>query len=167
MMLCCLLSGLRSVDLLLVRLWTWFFKLQVLTCDCSIVSFGVTCWYTLLMKDEQNAKIPGWLLPFYCSLAWDGLVVVKIAVMEVAVATVVPVIVVIAVVAKGVVVVVVEDSRSRSNVQTLFFSGALFFAQPIPHQAVKRRLKPGVPFGVDLLIPKIGGGARSTNKDGC
>jgi len=30
---------------------------------------------------------------------------------------------------------------------------------------VKKRLKPGVPFGVDLLIPKIGGGARATNKD--
>lgn len=34
-----------------------------------------------------------------------------------------------------------------------------------PCQEVKKRLKPGVPFGVDLLIPKIGGGARATNKD--
>ncbi|WVQ78683.1 hypothetical protein IAT38_000770 [Cryptococcus sp. DSM 104549] len=25
--------------------------------------------------------------------------------------------------------------------------------------------KPGLPFGVDLLIPKVGGGARATNKD--
>lgn len=30
---------------------------------------------------------------------------------------------------------------------------------------VKKLLKPGVPFGVDLLIPKVGGGARKTNKD--
>mmetsp|Transcript_11834 Transcript_11834/g.27938 ORF Transcript_11834/g.27938 Transcript_11834/m.27938 type:complete len:345 (+) Transcript_11834:49-1083(+) len=30
---------------------------------------------------------------------------------------------------------------------------------------VKKRLKPGMPFGVDLLIPKVGGGARATNKD--
>lgn len=34
-----------------------------------------------------------------------------------------------------------------------------------PCQEVKKRLKPGVPFGVDLLIPKIGDGARATNKD--
>lgn len=26
-------------------------------------------------------------------------------------------------------------------------------------------MKPGMPFGVDLLIPKVGGGARATNKD--
>lgn len=32
-------------------------------------------------------------------------------------------------------------------------------------KAVKKLLKPGVPFGVDLLIPKVGGGARATNKD--
>lgn len=32
-------------------------------------------------------------------------------------------------------------------------------------QEVKRRLNPGRPFGVDLLIPKLGGTARATNKD--
>mmetsp|Transcript_37388 Transcript_37388/g.106811 ORF Transcript_37388/g.106811 Transcript_37388/m.106811 type:complete len:345 (-) Transcript_37388:81-1115(-) len=32
-------------------------------------------------------------------------------------------------------------------------------------KAVKKLLKPGVPFGVDLLIPKVGGGARKTNHD--
>jgi len=30
---------------------------------------------------------------------------------------------------------------------------------------VKKLLKPGVPFGVDLLIPKVGEGARKTNHD--
>merc|ERR1712226_1442774 len=30
---------------------------------------------------------------------------------------------------------------------------------------VKKLLKPGVPFGVDLLIPQVGGNARKTNKD--
>uniref|UniRef100_A0A7S4SWE5 Nitronate monooxygenase domain-containing protein n=1 Tax=Alexandrium monilatum TaxID=311494 RepID=A0A7S4SWE5_9DINO len=30
---------------------------------------------------------------------------------------------------------------------------------------VKKLLKPGAPFGVDLLIPKVGGGARKTNHD--
>mmetsp|Transcript_127951 Transcript_127951/g.221833 ORF Transcript_127951/g.221833 Transcript_127951/m.221833 type:complete len:346 (-) Transcript_127951:192-1229(-) len=30
---------------------------------------------------------------------------------------------------------------------------------------VKKLLKPGMPFGVDLLIPKVGGSARKTNKD--
>eukprot|EP00931_Biecheleriopsis_adriatica_P088604 TRINITY_DN62893_c0_g1_i1.p1 TRINITY_DN62893_c0_g1~~TRINITY_DN62893_c0_g1_i1.p1 ORF type:complete len:323 (-),score=78.24 TRINITY_DN62893_c0_g1_i1:60-1028(-) len=30
---------------------------------------------------------------------------------------------------------------------------------------VKKRLKPGMKFGVDLLIPKVGDGARATNKD--
>lgn len=30
---------------------------------------------------------------------------------------------------------------------------------------LKQELKPGMPFGVDLLIPQIGGGARKTNKD--
>mmetsp|Transcript_25240 Transcript_25240/g.30553 ORF Transcript_25240/g.30553 Transcript_25240/m.30553 type:complete len:369 (+) Transcript_25240:64-1170(+) len=29
----------------------------------------------------------------------------------------------------------------------------------------KERLKPGTPFGVDLLLPKVGKGARKTNKD--
>eukprot|EP00854_Cymbomonas_tetramitiformis_P013864 gene13865-16385_t len=29
----------------------------------------------------------------------------------------------------------------------------------------KKLLKPGVPFGVDLLLPKLGAGARKTNKD--
>ena len=29
----------------------------------------------------------------------------------------------------------------------------------------KELLKPGVPFGVDLLLPKVGDGARATNKD--
>lgn len=32
-------------------------------------------------------------------------------------------------------------------------------------QAVKKLLKPGMPFGVDLLIPQVGGNARKTNKD--
>merc|ERR1719208_52947 len=32
-------------------------------------------------------------------------------------------------------------------------------------QAVKAALKPGMPFGVDLLIPKVGGSARKTNHD--
>lgn len=32
-------------------------------------------------------------------------------------------------------------------------------------QAVKAALKPGMPFGVDLLIPKVGDGARKTNHD--
>jgi len=30
---------------------------------------------------------------------------------------------------------------------------------------VKKLLTPGMPFGVDLLLPKVGGGARKTNKD--
>jgi len=30
---------------------------------------------------------------------------------------------------------------------------------------VKQSLKPGLPFGVDLLVPQIGGSARKTNKD--
>lgn len=30
---------------------------------------------------------------------------------------------------------------------------------------VKKLLKPGMPFGVDLLIPKVGGNARKTNHD--
>mmetsp|Transcript_90952 Transcript_90952/g.283379 ORF Transcript_90952/g.283379 Transcript_90952/m.283379 type:complete len:345 (+) Transcript_90952:76-1110(+) len=30
---------------------------------------------------------------------------------------------------------------------------------------IKKLLKPGVPFGVDLLLPKVGGGARKTNAD--
>lgn len=29
----------------------------------------------------------------------------------------------------------------------------------------KELLQPGLPFGVDLLLPKVGGGARKTNKD--
>jgi len=29
----------------------------------------------------------------------------------------------------------------------------------------KKLLRPGVPFGVDLLLPKVGGGARKTNSD--
>ena len=29
----------------------------------------------------------------------------------------------------------------------------------------KELLKPGMPFGVDLLLPKVGDGARATNKD--
>jgi len=32
-------------------------------------------------------------------------------------------------------------------------------------QKVKKKLKPGVPFGVDLLLPAIGGRARKTNSD--
>lgn len=32
-------------------------------------------------------------------------------------------------------------------------------------QRVKKQLKPGVPFGVDLLLPAIGGKARKTNAD--
>jgi len=32
-------------------------------------------------------------------------------------------------------------------------------------QSIKKHLKPGMPFGVDLLIPKVGGGARKTNAD--
>lgn len=30
---------------------------------------------------------------------------------------------------------------------------------------LKRKLEPGKPFGVDLLLPKVGGSARKTNKD--
>eukprot|EP00420_Gonyaulax_spinifera_P030208 CAMPEP_0197879576 /NCGR_PEP_ID=MMETSP1439-20131203/7632_1 /TAXON_ID=66791 /ORGANISM="Gonyaulax spinifera, Strain CCMP409" /LENGTH=141 /DNA_ID=CAMNT_0043499089 /DNA_START=57 /DNA_END=479 /DNA_ORIENTATION=+ len=29
----------------------------------------------------------------------------------------------------------------------------------------KQELKPGMPFGVDLLLPQVGGSARKTNKD--
>eukprot|EP00913_Durusdinium_trenchii_P006948 g6535.t1 len=35
----------------------------------------------------------------------------------------------------------------------------------VTFEEVKRRLNPGRPFGVDLLIPKLGGTARATNKD--